>query len=41
MWHITTFKPYTLPFGIHRQGAEKLEGHHSGEEGRASCIGFP
>jgi hypothetical protein len=22
-------------------GAEKLEGHHSGEDGRASCLGFP
>jgi hypothetical protein len=29
------------PFAIHRRGAQKLEGHHSGEEGRASCLGFP
>jgi hypothetical protein len=23
------------------RGAEKLEGHHLGDEGRASCLGFP
>jgi hypothetical protein len=28
-------------FVIHRRGAEKLEGHHLGDEGRASCLGSP
>jgi hypothetical protein len=28
-------------FIIRRQGAEKLEGHHLGDEGRASCLGSP
>jgi hypothetical protein len=28
-------------FVILRQGAEKLEGHHLGDEGRASCLGSP
>jgi hypothetical protein len=28
-------------FVIRRRGAEKLEGHHLGDEGRASCLGFP
>jgi hypothetical protein len=28
-------------FVIRRRGAEKLEGHHLGEEGRASCLGSP
>jgi hypothetical protein len=26
---------------IRRRGAEKLEGHHLGDDGRASCLGFP
>jgi hypothetical protein len=28
-------------FVIRRRGAEKLEGHHLGDEGRASCLGSP
>jgi hypothetical protein len=28
-------------FIIRRRGAEKLEGHHLGDEGRASCLGSP
>jgi hypothetical protein len=28
-------------FVIRRRGAEKLEGHHLGDEGRGSCLGSP
>jgi hypothetical protein len=33
--------PHINSFIIRRRGAEKLEGHHLGEEGRASCLGSP
>jgi hypothetical protein len=31
----------SIQFVIRRLGAEKLEGHHLGDEGRASCLGSP
>jgi hypothetical protein len=31
----------SIQFVIRRQGAEKLEGHHLGDEGHASCLGSP
>jgi hypothetical protein len=34
-------EPHINSIVIHSRGAEKLEGHHLGEEGRASCLGFP
>jgi hypothetical protein len=34
-------EPRRNQFVILRRGAEKLEGHHLGEEGRASCLGSP
>jgi hypothetical protein len=34
-------EPRINPFVIRRRGAEKLEGHHLGDVGRASCLGSP
>jgi hypothetical protein len=34
-------EPRINQFVIRRRGAEKLEGHHLGDEGRASCLGSP
>jgi hypothetical protein len=34
-------EPHGIQLVIHRRGAEKLEGHHLGDEGRASCLGSP
>jgi hypothetical protein len=34
-------EPRKNSFVIRHRGAEKLEGHHLGEEGRASCLGSP
>jgi hypothetical protein len=34
-------EPRINQFVIRRRGAEKLEGHHLGDEGRASCLWSP
>jgi hypothetical protein len=34
-------EPHIITFIIRYRGAEKLEGHHYGEVGHGSCLGFP
>jgi hypothetical protein len=34
-------EPRINQFVIRHRGAEKLEGHHLGNEGHASCLGSP